>query len=87
MTAAPSATWNGCTISGPTATTYDVDYAYIVRQDGAEPRAVLDRHVCGVFPEQDWLDWLREAGFEARVERLNVEETVDWRAFVARRPR
>jgi trans-aconitate methyltransferase len=73
--------------TGPTATTYDVDFAFVLREDGADPRVVLDRHVCGVFGEQDWLAWLREAGFEPRVERLEVEDTVDWRAFVARRPR
>jgi len=72
--------------TGPSPTAYDVDYAIVLRERGAEPRVVLDRHVCGVFAERDWLDWLRETGFEPRRERIDVEEVEDWRAFVARRP-
>jgi trans-aconitate methyltransferase len=70
----------------PTDTTYDVDFAILLREGGGAVRVVHDHHVNGVFAEREWLEWLGETGFEARVERLDVEDAGDWRAFVARRP-
>lgn len=70
----------------PADTTYEVDFAIVLREPGGT-RVVHDRHVNGLFAEGEWLDWLGEAGFEPRVERVHVEDAGDWRAFVARRPR
>jgi trans-aconitate methyltransferase len=67
-------------------TSYDVDYAILLREGGAT-RVVHDRHVEGVFAQAEWLEWLRDTGFEPRVEPVHVEDVDDWRAFVARRPR
>jgi len=68
----------------PADETYEVDFALVLR-DGATTRVVHEHFVEGVFAEAQWLAWLREAGFEPRVERLDVEDAGDWRAFVARR--
>ena len=50
----------------PTDATYESYMAYVLREEGAETRCVLDRHVCGLFGREDWLLWMREAGFDAR---------------------
>lgn len=48
----------------PVGTTYTVDYAYLFVEPGREPVVVHDRHVLGIFSREEWLAWLREAGFE-----------------------
>jgi trans-aconitate methyltransferase len=68
----------------PADRTYEVDFAFALREDGTT-RVVHEYFVEGLFGEAEWLAWLRETGFEPRVERLVVEDVGDWRAFVARR--
>ena len=68
----------------PAERTYEVDFAIVLREDGTT-RVVHEHFVEGLFAEAEWLAWLREAGFEARVERIEVEDAGDWRAFVGRR--
>jgi Methyltransferase domain len=51
----------------PADTTYAVDYAYILRDRDGSVRVELDRHTEGLFSLDQWLRWLREAGFDARV--------------------
>jgi len=68
----------------PADATCTVDFALLLRE-GDELRVVHERFVEGLFAEADWLAWLREAGFEPRAERVDVEEAGDWRAFVAMR--
>lgn len=48
----------------PGAHTIDVDYAYILREDGRPTRVAYDHHVVSLFSRHDWLRWLAEAGFE-----------------------
>jgi ubiquinone/menaquinone biosynthesis C-methylase UbiE len=50
----------------PTDTTYIADFAYLLRE-GKEVRCEYDRHILGVFGREDWLRWITEADFEARV--------------------
>jgi trans-aconitate methyltransferase len=64
--------------------TYAVDFALLLRE-GGETRVVHEHFVEGLFGEAEWLAWLGEAGFEPRVERVEVEDAGDWRAFVGRR--
>jgi len=47
----------------PTDTTYVVDFAYLLQEDGQPTRSVHDRHVHGLFGRADWLRLLEEAGF------------------------
>ena len=51
----------------PTDSTYTVDYAYVLRERDGSCRVELDRHVEGLFARTQWLQWLNDAGFEARV--------------------
>src|SRR5690606_15467234 len=48
----------------PTDTTYNVDYAYVLRDSDGSVRVELDRHVEGVFAVATWKRLLSEAGFE-----------------------
>jgi SAM-dependent methyltransferase len=50
----------------PEDTTYTVDFAYLLREEGQPARAVHDRHVFGIFPRDTWLRLLLEVGFEPR---------------------
>ena len=68
-TAARSATSSGRPTDDPGDTTYEVDYAVVVREPGQPPRVVHDHHVEGLFPEHTWLYLLERAGFEPSVDR------------------
>jgi hypothetical protein len=67
-------------------TTYEVDYAYTLRDRRGRTRVMHDRHIEGVFSRNEWLAMLRDAGFRARA--------VPWPnrlyptpPFVAKRPK
>lgn len=72
----------------PTDTTYTADFVLIMQEDGKPPRIEHDRHEIGLFSRDEWLGWLRNAGFEPSVHPLVHSEvepgTVEY--FVARRP-
>jgi trans-aconitate methyltransferase len=51
----------------PTDDTYQVDYAFLLREADGAVRMVHDQHIEGVFPRESWLHWLTEAGFTAHV--------------------
>jgi len=63
-------------------TTYTVDFAYLLRE-GTDVRALHDRHIFGFFGREEWLGWLREAGFGDVYTRTRKEDSAD--VFVARR--
>lgn len=69
----------------PADSTYEVDYALLLREGDGPARVVHDHHVEGVFARDEWLAWLRAAGFDAKAERV-PDDVEDWTAFVARRP-
>lgn len=66
-------------------TTYVVDFAYLLRLPGGAVDVRRDRHVCGLFPRETWLEFLGQAGFEAQVEPLGHGDVVGREAFVGRR--
>ena len=47
----------------PSGTTYTTEYAYLLRE-GDEVRVEHDRHICGLFSRDEWLEALRDAGFD-----------------------
>lgn len=76
-----------CWDPDPSDTTYLVDYAYLLHEDGKPLRCVQDRHVEGLFSRETWLRLLAESGFEARVEpRVFSDEPGVYEMFVAVRP-
>jgi hypothetical protein len=72
----------------PGDTSYEVDYAVVLREAGHEPRVVHDHHVEGLFPEHTWLHLLEHAGFEVTVDRgtPDPEDDTSQTVFVAHRP-
>jgi SAM-dependent methyltransferase len=67
-------------------TTYEVDYAIVVRGGDGSTRVVHDRHVLGLFPEATWIDLLCEVGLEPLPLPLANPYADEQAAFVARRP-
>ena len=49
----------------PNDTSYIIDFAYLMRE-GEDVRCEYDRHVMGLFGREDWLRYIREAGFEEK---------------------
>ena len=58
----------------PGDTTYQVDYAYLLHEDGKPTRAEYDRHIEGLFRRDTWLMLLAEAGFRARARPRTLGE-------------
>lgn len=46
-------------------TTFDVAYAFLMREADGTTRVEGDRHLEGLFPRAAWLQWLRDEGFDA----------------------
>ena len=73
----------------PSDTTYLVDYAFLLHEDGQPTRVAYDRHVCGLFGRDEWLRLLADVGFE-RVEARPFEHSEmppgSLEVFVAVRP-
>ena len=69
-------------------TTYQVDYAYLLHEDGKPMRVEHDRHIEGLFGREDWLRLLAGAGFQAHGRPLEHSELPPGftEIFVARRP-
>lgn len=66
----------------PADTTYDVDFAILVREGDDAVRAVHERHVLGLFPRATWLHLLASTGFTSRI----VADRWGRDLFVCRRP-
>ncbi len=58
----------------PTDSIYQVDYAYLLHEDGKPVRGAYDQHVCGLFARADWLRLLEEVGFRASVRPFEHSE-------------
>ena len=67
----------------PADTTYDVDFAVLIRDRAGRVRVEHDHHVLGLFPRARWLCLLRDVGF-----RASVVTDQRWRdAFLGHRPK
>lgn len=72
----------------PSDTTYQVDYAYLLREDGRPMRVEHDRHIEGLFSRDTWLTLLADAGFRVSTRPLEpVEPPFELsEIFVAHKP-
>lgn len=73
----------------PTDTTYQVDYAYLLHEDGRPHRVEHDRHIEGLFSHNTWLTLLAEAGFRVTARPLEPPEPPPYdqnEVYVARKP-
>jgi SAM-dependent methyltransferase len=66
----------------PDDTTYDTDYAYLLRERDGSVRVEHERHTCGLFPQATWLRLLHEAGFEASALALRLEGPPTWEGVI-----
>ena len=51
----------------PNDSTFDVAYAFLLREADGRVSVELDRHIEGCFRRADWLEWFAEAGIPARI--------------------
>ena len=58
----------------PRDTKYDVDFAFLLRDEDGRVRIERDHHVFGLFARAEWLRLLRRAGFRARAVRSKHSE-------------
>ena len=71
----------------PSALTYEVDFAVMLREEGSPTRVEHERHVVGVFPESTWRRLIEEAGLELLETGVEDPNEGEHAVFVARRPR
>lgn len=69
----------------PNDTSYVVDFAYLLREDGAV-QVEHDRHVVGLFARAEWLRQLAEVGFEPRALQFDHSAAGPCEVFVGKRP-
>ena len=77
-----------CQDPDPDDSTYQVDYAFLLRDTDGQVTSMHQQHLEGLFSRDDWLRWLGEVGFEAWVvplEHSDVEEGVH-EMFVGKKP-
>ena len=72
----------------PRDTSYLVDYAYLLREPGGLVHVEHDRHIEGLFPREEWLLWLTDAGFVPKAVPLELTEvdTQTLEVFVCVKP-
>lgn len=69
----------------PSDTLYSVEYALLLR-DGAELRAVHDRHIEGLFARETWLGLLGSVGFRGQVVTRQLDDGGPDYMFLGVRP-
>jgi SAM-dependent methyltransferase len=70
----------------PSGTTYEIDFAVVLRESGKPTRVEHDRHVNGVFPEATWRRLIEDAGLQL-VDVADVDDPNEGEhaVFVARK--
>jgi SAM-dependent methyltransferase len=66
-----------------TDTMYTTEYVYLLRQGAQIVGVEHDQHICGVFPQAEWLRLLREVGFQPKIVLDQFERDI----FVASKPK
>ena len=72
----------------PSDTTYQTDYAYLLREAGQPTRTAYDRHILGLFARADWLRLISSVGYRTWVVPFEHSEVPpgSLEVFVAVRP-
>jgi len=58
----------------PDDSTYVSDMVYLFHEGATAPRCILDRHICGLFSQENWIRLMDRVGFEARVLQFEHSE-------------
>ncbi|MBX2811219.1 MAG: class I SAM-dependent methyltransferase [Myxococcales bacterium] len=64
----------------PSDDTHIYDFAFLLREHG-EVTAVHDRHICGLFLEETWLELARKTGFHPEVVERPLPEAYEHRGY------
>ena len=70
----------------PGETTYEAEFAILLREPGQPTRVEYDRHVLGVFPEATWRRLIEAAGLELMEPGVKDPYPDEHAVFVARKP-
>jgi SAM-dependent methyltransferase len=70
----------------PGATTYEAEFAILLREPGKPTRVEYDHHVLGVFSESTWRRLIEEAGLELVDTDVDDPNEDEHAVFVARKP-
>lgn len=62
----------------PSDKTYSVDFAYMLRERNEPVRVEHETHLMGLFSREEWLLWLRRAGFDPQM----LEDPYEREVFV-----
>lgn len=54
-------------------TSYEATFIFLIREKG-KLRIETDRHICGIFPLETWIDLLQETGFKVHKLDFNVSD-------------
>lgn len=65
---------------------YVTDFAFLLRDEHGHVRVELDRHVCGLFARDRWLELFRSAGFQPEVRTVDLGEDEPQEVFVCVKP-
>ena len=66
----------------PADDTFEMILLYLIRDKQArQVEVVEDRHTCGLFTDSQWLDWMRDAGFEIKQNVADLGD-VPWVTYV-----
>lgn len=68
------------------ASTYEADFAVLLREENKPTRVEHDRHVLGLFPEATWRRLVEEAGLELVEPAVQDPNEGEHAVFVARKP-
>lgn len=66
----------------PTDDTFEMILLYLIRDTETRTVEVVeDRHTCGLFSNEQWVQWMTDAGMHAELRETDVDE-VPWTLFV-----
>lgn len=72
----------------PSDTMVTTEYILALRSEDGSMRVEHDRHITGLFARAEWLEWLRDVGFEAEAVPFDHSELEagTYEVFACRRP-
>lgn len=65
-----------------TDNTYTVEYVYLLREGNGPVHVEHEQHLIGLFPHDEWIRMLQEAGFQAH----SIRDVYERDIFLARKP-
>jgi SAM-dependent methyltransferase len=64
---------------------FNVEYAFLLHEQGKATRVVMDRHTEGLFNREVWLELCRQAGLDAQARTVTHTEVGETPVFICRK--